>query len=74
LLFEKARLLGLTKNDSGFTQVVRRDLHFDFVAWNDPNEILSHFSADMRQNPLAIGQRNPKHSVWKHLGYNPFSN
>jgi hypothetical protein len=72
LPFENARPLGLTKNDAGFTGIVWRDLYFDLVPGNDPNEIFAHFPADVGQNPLTIGQGHPKHRVREHFAYNPF--
>ena len=71
LLFRAAALL-VTVNDPAARQIVGRKLHRHAVTRKNANEILPHFSADMSQNPLAIGQDHPKHRVWKHFGYNTF--
>jgi hypothetical protein len=38
-----------------FRQVVRGHFYHNFVSWQDPNEMQSHFSRDMSQNPMSVG-------------------
>jgi hypothetical protein len=60
--------LGLSENNPGFAHIVRRDLNLHFVARDDADEILSHFSADMGENPLAVWQGYPKHRIGQNFG------
>jgi hypothetical protein len=55
----------LPEGYAAFRQIVRRHLYHNFITWQDPNEMQSHFSGDMRQNAMSIGQLNPKHRIWK---------
>ena len=63
----------LPEGYAAFRQVVRRHLYHNFVSWQDPNEMQSHFSGDMCQNAMSIGQLNPKHRIWKQFGYPAFN-
>jgi hypothetical protein len=36
-------------------QIVGGHLYHNFISWQDPNEMQSHFSRDMRQNPVSVG-------------------
>jgi hypothetical protein len=63
----------LPEGYSAFRQIVRRHLYHNFVAWQDPNEMQSHFSGNMRQNPMSIGQFYPKHRIWQQLNYPAFN-
>jgi hypothetical protein len=62
------RVSCLPENNPGFAHIVRRDLNFYFVARDDADEILSHFSADMGENPLAVWQGYPKHRIGQNFG------
>ena len=44
----------LPEGYSAFRQVVGRHLYHNFISWQDPNEMQSHFSGDMRQNSMSI--------------------
>jgi len=59
----------LSEGDSAFRQVVRGHLYHNFISWQDPNEMQPHFSGDMRQNPMSIGQLDPKHRIGQQLDY-----
>jgi hypothetical protein len=48
-------VLPLSERYPTFRQVVRRHLYHNFIPWQDPNEMQSHFSGDMRQDPMSIG-------------------
>src|SRR5215472_17083241 len=69
--FHQASLL--PEGNAAFRQIVRRHLYHNFVAWQDPNERQSHFSGDMRQNAMSIGQLNPEHRIWKQFSYPAFN-
>jgi hypothetical protein len=45
----------LPEGYSPFRQVVRGHLYHNFISWQDPNEMQSHFSGDMGQNPMSVG-------------------
>jgi len=64
-LFGTRPCLGFPKNDSSLAQVIRRDLDFDSVAWNNSDKIFPHFPADMHKNFLSIRQVHAKHRVRK---------
>jgi hypothetical protein len=63
----------LPEGYAAFRQIVRRHLYHNFITWQDPNEMQSHFSGDMRQNAMSIGQLNPKHRIWKQFNYPAFN-
>ena len=63
----------LPEGYAAFCQIVRRHLYHNFVTWQDPNEMQSHFSGDMCQNAMSIGQLNPKHRIWKQFNYPAFN-
>ena len=48
LLYNTRRFLFGTPGDPGFGQVVGRHLHRDLVTWQDPDEIHSELSGNMR--------------------------
>jgi hypothetical protein len=43
------------EGNSAFRQVVRRHLYHNFVSWQDPNKMQTHFSRDMRQDAMPVG-------------------
>jgi hypothetical protein len=55
--------LSFTENNPSLAHIVRRDLDFHFVARDNTNKILPHFSTDMGENLLAVWQRHPKHRI-----------
>ena len=52
-----------------FRQIVGGHLYHNFVSWQDPNEMQPHFSGDMRQDAMPIGQLYPKHRIGQKLNY-----
>lgn len=48
-------------NDAGLVEVVRGHLEFDTVAGGQADEALSHFSGDMRENEMIVGERHAEH-------------
>ena len=66
----KPRLPGglLPEGDPGFSQIVRGHLHVYFVPDADPNKMLSHFTRDMGQDFVPVGQADSKHRPRKDLG------
>ena len=44
-------------------EVVRRQFDDDPVLGQDADVVLSHLAADVRQDPVSVGQLNPEHSV-----------
>ena len=61
----------MPEGDSRLAQVVGRDFNIDPVTDTDPNEILAHFSRDVGQDLMPIGQSHPKHGARQHLGHRP---
>jgi hypothetical protein len=49
-------------------QIIGRKLDSNFIPRINANEILPHFSGDMRHNLVAIGQLNTEHGIRK--GFN----
>jgi hypothetical protein len=64
--------LGFPKNDLSLAQVIRKDLNFDSVPWNNSDKVFPHFPADMCENFLSIRQVHAKHRVGKCLGTTPW--
>src|SRR5262245_1348519 len=44
-------------------QVVGRELHDDPVLGQDADVVLSHFAADVGQDPVTVGELDPEHRV-----------
>src|ERR1700741_908989 len=63
----------LPEGYAAFRQIVMRHLYHNFVTWQDPNEMQSHFSGDVGQNPMSIGQFPPKHRIRQQLDYPAFN-
>ena len=59
----------LSEGYSAFRQVVRGHLYHNFISWQDPNEMQSHFPGDMCQNPMSVGQLHLEQRIWQALGY-----
>jgi hypothetical protein len=63
----------LPEGYAAFRQIVRRHLYHNFVTWQDPNEMKPHFSGDMRQNAMPVGQFHPEHRIWEQFNYPAFN-
>jgi hypothetical protein len=63
----------LPEGYAAFRQVVRRHLYHNFVSWQDPNEMQSHFSGDMRQNAMTVRQLDPEHRIRQQFDYLAFN-
>jgi hypothetical protein len=63
----------LPEGYAAFRQIVRRHLYHNFVAWQDPNKMQSHFSRDMCQNSVSVGQFDPEHRIWEQFNYPAFN-
>src|SRR5689334_25145420 len=48
-------------------EVVRRELHHDPVLGEDPDVVLSHLAADVREHLVPVGQLHTEHGVGKGL-------
>ena len=56
-------LLSLSIDDATLGQVIRRQFHSNLVAWNDPDEVLSHSSSHMCHHFTSGFQLDPKPRV-----------
>jgi hypothetical protein len=56
-------------NDTRFSGIVRRHLHFYSIANRQSNKTFAHFAGDMGENEMLISERDPKHRPWEHRHY-----
>jgi hypothetical protein len=61
-----------SEGDSRLGEVVRGKLYGDCVAWDNPDEVLAHFSGHVGKNGAPCGEFNAKHGAWKHFGNGSF--
>jgi hypothetical protein len=59
------RVSTVSKDNSGLVEIVRRHFHIHFIADADSDEILPHFSGDVSQHLMPVGQSNSKHGTWQ---------
>ena len=64
--------LCFTEDDSGFRQVVWRQLDLYFVTGDDANKVLSHLAGDMGEDITAIRQVHPEHCAREHCRNHAF--
>jgi hypothetical protein len=50
-------------NDARFVNVVRRHLEFDAITDGKSNKSFAHFSGNVRENKMLVGESNPEHSA-----------
>src|SRR6266404_3457158 len=50
-------------------QIVRRELHRNFVSRQNPDEILAHLAGNVRQNLVLVFQLNAEHRVRQRFDY-----
>src|SRR4051794_13217463 len=53
-------------------QVVRRELHHHPVLGKDPDVVLPHLAADMRQHLVPVAQLHPEHGIGQRFDYLAF--
>ena len=53
------------KNDSRLCQIVWRKLHRNFIAGHDPDEMLAHFTRNMRKHIALAGKIDAEHGPGK---------
>jgi hypothetical protein len=53
----------VSESDSGFSEIVGGHFHVDPIANADTDEVLAHFSRDMRQDFMSIGESDAKHGA-----------
>lgn len=58
----RSRLL-VAVGDASSSEVVRSELHLDFVTGQDANVVTTHLSGDVSQNGVTILELNPEHCV-----------
>tara|TARA_A100001391_G_scaffold115834_1_gene78287 strand:+ start:2467 stop:2865 length:399 start_codon:yes stop_codon:yes gene_type:complete len=64
--------LAFAVHDPTFGQIVRRQLNPDLVARDDPDEVLSHPSGNVREHIVPGFELHTKSGVGKCLGNGPF--
>jgi hypothetical protein len=62
----------MAERDAAFAQVVRGYFDGDPVADGDPDEMFTHFTGDMGENGVSIGQLHVIHRGWQNLFHNAF--
>ena len=62
-------LLLASPGDTSASQIVRRHLHRDLIAGEDPDEVHSELSRDMSQYRVTLTDINEKHRVGQGLDY-----
>jgi len=50
-------------NDARFVNVIRRHLEFDAITDGESNKSFAHFSGNMCEDKMLVGQSNPEHSA-----------
>src|SRR3954470_19671721 len=50
-------------------EVVRRELHHYPVLRQDADVVLAHLAADVRENPVPVGELDPEHGVRERLDH-----
>jgi len=65
-----AQCLLVAVDDTTTCQVVRAQLHHYPVLRENPDVVLAHFSRDVRQNDVLVGELNAKHRVRQRLSHN----
>ena len=55
-------------NNTSFSGVVRRHLHFHSITNCKPNETFAHLSGNMRKNQALVCERDAKHGSGQHHG------
>ena len=76
LLFAKHAVGGSVSDPEGdpaLGQIVRRDLQFHPVAWNNSNEVLAHLPADMGDDFATDVQLDPERGIRQCLLDPPFN-
>ena len=58
---------GCPECDSGFCQVIRRHFNCHLITRHNPDEMLTHFPGNMRQNHVAVAEFHPKHCSGKNF-------
>ena len=58
--------------DPASGQVIRGHLHRDLVAWQDPDEIHSKFSGNVRQNRVSVSNVNLERRIGQSFYHNTF--
>ena len=59
----------LSKGNSAFGQIVRREFHFHLVSGQDTNVILPHLARDVRHDDVSIFEFDSKHRDWAGYHY-----
>ncbi len=62
----------MAERNATFGKVVRRHLDIDLVARENANAVLAHLARCVRQDFMAIVQRNAEHGVGKDFGNDTF--
>jgi hypothetical protein len=62
----------LAKNDPRFGQIIGRELQRYFISWHDPDEMLAHFTGNMRKHIALARKIDTKHRARQHLSYRTF--
>jgi len=62
---------GMPVNNPRLVQIIRGHFHVYLVAHGDANEIFSHFSGNMGEDFMPVGQRHPEHRARQYLRHIP---
>ena len=65
--------LSFTKRYAAFGEVVGRKFNFDFISWDDPNKILSHFAGYVGIDDMPTFDLHPESGVCQCLCHNAFN-
>src|SRR5699024_3915660 len=59
-------------DDAATREIVRRELHHNFVLGKDPDVVLAHLAADVGEHFMTIGQLDLEHRIGKRFDYSAF--
>ncbi len=65
-------LLLISVNNATSGEVIWTQLHDDTIFRKDANVVLSHLSADVREDFMPIREFNSKHRVWQSFSHGAF--
>jgi hypothetical protein len=60
---------GFAESDAAFGEIVGRNFDGDTITRNNADEVLSHFSRDVAEENMVVGQLDPKKRSRKHIHY-----
>ena len=59
----------MPEGNARFEQVVRGHFDIHFISNADTNKVLAHFTGDMGEDLVAVGQSDAEHSARQDLGH-----